>query len=146
MIEYQKILDKNMKNVLVDILENIRDNGLKNNNQLYITFLTNHKDVKLAKWIKKKYTNEMTIVIQYEYYNLFVSKNYFSITLSFNDVKTNLKIGYESILSFADPSSNFGIILKKPVVQKKPKKSLSNLNLKKSNVISFSNFKNNQTK
>ena len=146
MIEYQKILDKNMLNVFKDILSNIRDNGLSGNNHLYITFLTNHKDVKLPKWIKQKYTNEMTIVIQYEYYNLFVSKYYFSITLSFNDVKTNLKIGYESILSFADPSSNFGIILKKPILQKKPKKSSSNLNLKNSNVISFSNFKNNHNK
>ena len=47
MIEYQKILDKNMLNVFKDILKNIRDNGLSNNNHLYITFLTNHKNVEL---------------------------------------------------------------------------------------------------
>ena len=37
MIEYQKILDKNMLNVFKDILKNIKDNGLSNNNHLYIT-------------------------------------------------------------------------------------------------------------
>ena len=45
MIEYQKILDKNMLNVLKDILINIKANGLSNNNHLYITFLTNYKNV-----------------------------------------------------------------------------------------------------
>ena len=58
MIDYQKILNKNMLNVLKDILKDIKINGLTNNNQLYITFLTNHKKVKLAKWIKQKYPND----------------------------------------------------------------------------------------
>jgi len=146
MIEYKKILDKNMQNVLIDILKNIRDYGLKGNNHLYITFLTNHKDVDLPKWMKEKYINEMTIVIQYEYYNLIVDKNFFSITLSFNNVKTNLKIGYEAILSFADPYANFGLILKKLDLEKKTKKNSANIELKKDNIVNFSNFKKNQSK
>ena len=111
MIEYQKILDKNMLNVFKDILKNIKDNGLSNNNHLYITFLTNHKNVELPDWLKQKYPQEMTIIIQYEYYDLEINKNNFSITLSFDDIKTNLKINYNSIVSFADPSANFGLIL-----------------------------------
>ena len=102
MIEYQNILNKNMLNVLKDILKHIQNNGLSNNNHLYITFLTNHKKVKLPNWLKKKYTEEMTIIIQYEYYDLDLDKDKFSITLSFNDIKTKLKIGYDSIISFAD--------------------------------------------
>ena len=143
MIEYQKILDKNMQNVLIDILKNIRDYGLKSNNHLYITFLTNHKDVDLPKWMKEKYINEMTIVIQYEYYNLLVNKKFFSITLSFNNVKSNLKIGYEAILSFADPSANFGLILKKNNILKKSREGLESSEEKKDNIINFSNYKKN---
>ncbi len=45
MIEYQNILDKNMLNVLKDILINIRDKGLSNNNHLYVTFSTNHQKI-----------------------------------------------------------------------------------------------------
>ena len=84
----------------------------------------------------------MTVVIQYEYYNLNINTNNFSITLSFNDVKANLKIGYDSILSFADPSANFGLILKK---KEKPKKNSNRLrNIKsKDNVIEFSDYKKN---
>ena len=140
MIEYQKILNKNMLNVLKDILKDIKINGLTNNNQLYITFLTNHKNVKLPSWIKQRYPKDMTILIQYEYYNLEVNKNNFSISLSFNNIKTNIKVDYDSIISFADPSANFGLILQKNKVQKKELNLIDN-KLKKDNVIKFSNYK-----
>ena len=143
MIEYQKILDKNMLNVLKDILKNIKDNGLSNNNHLYITFLTNHKNVELPNWLKQKYPQEMTIIIQYEYYDLEINKNNFSITLSFGDIKTNLKINYNAIISFADPSSNFGLILQKSKIQKKVNEKLKDNKPKKNNVINFSNYKKN---
>ena len=143
MIEYQKILDNNMLNVFKDILKNIRDYGLSNNNHLYITFLTNHKNVKLPSWLKQKYPQEMTIVIQYEYYDLKISKSNFSISLSFNDIKTNLTIDYNAIISFADPSANFGLILQKNRGQKKLEKSLENKKSSEDNVINFSNYKKN---
>ena len=143
MIEYQKILNKNMLNVFKDILKNIRDNGLSNNNHLYITFLTNHKNVELPDWLKQKYPQEMTIVVQYEYYDLKINNNNFSISLSFNDIKTNLIIDYNAIISFADPSANFGLILQKNKSQKKLKKNLDNKKSKEGNVINFSNFKKN---
>ena len=143
MIEYQKILDKNMLNVLKDILKNIKDNGLSNNNHLYITFLTNHKNVELPNWLKQKYPQEMTIIIQYEYYDLEINKNNFSITLSFDDIKTNLKINYNAIVSFADPPANFGLILQKNKIQKKVKKKSENNKSKKDNIINFSNYKKN---
>ncbi len=143
MIEYQKILDKNMLNVFKDILKNIKDNGLSNNNHLYITFLTEHKNVELPNWLKQKYPEEMTIIIQYEYDNLEINKNNFSISLSFSNINTNLKIDYNAIISFADPSANFGLILQKNKIQNKTKKNLKNKKLNKDNVINFSKYKKN---
>ena len=143
MIEYQKILDKNMLNVFKDVLTFIRDNGLSDNNHLYITFSTNHKNVELPNWLKQKYPEEMTIVIQYEYYNLKINNDNFSILLSFNDFKTKLVIDYNSIVSFADPSANFGLILQKNKIQKKVNKKLEDNKSKKDNVINFSNYKKN---
>ena len=143
MIEYQKILNKNMINVFKDILINIRDNGLSNNNHLYITFFTNHKNVEIPNWLKQKYPEEMTIIIQYEYYDLKINKNNFSISLSFNDIKANLKIDYNCIISFADPSANFGLILQKNKSQLKSNKNLESKKSKVNNVINFSNYKKN---
>ena len=87
----------------------------------------------------------MTIVIQYEYYDLKINKSDFVITLSFNDIKSTLKIHYDSIISFADPSANFGLRLVEKKTQKKFNKSTKD-NVKKNkkdNIINFSNYKKN---
>ena len=147
MIDYQKILNQNMISVFKDILKKISKEGLSNNNHLYVTFITNHKKVEIPEWLKKKYPQEMTIVIQYEFYDLEVFKDYFSIVLSFNNLKTKLKIGFDSVNSFADPSANFGLQLNTLINKKKEKEDSKNKNddkLKnKSNVINFSKYKKN---
>ncbi len=143
MIDYQKYLNKNMVNVLKDILLHIKNIGLSNNSHLYITFQTNHKSVEIPKWLFDKYPNEMTIVIQYEFYNLIVNENFFQIDLSFNNIQTNLKIGYEAIISFADPSANFGLILKKTKKENFERKIKKNMSQDDDNIINFNEFKKN---
>ena len=143
-IDYQNILNKNMINVLKDVLKDIEENGLKGGHHLYITFLTNNSKVSLPKWLKEKYPNEMTIVIQYEYYQLTVNEDNFSIGLSFNNVEADLVINYESIISFADPFANFGLKLinKEPLNEttKKNKKKRSKTK-KTNNIIDFKTYK-----
>ena len=108
-INYPKILKKNMTNVLKDVLHEVESNGIKEGHSLYITFNTNKNNVTLPKWLKKNHPKEMTIVIQHEYWNLKVLKEKFEILLSFNNLKVNLIIPFESIISFADPYANFGL-------------------------------------
>tara|TARA_B100001109_G_scaffold214735_1_gene183537 strand:- start:552 stop:1001 length:450 start_codon:yes stop_codon:yes gene_type:complete len=149
MIEYQKILNKNLLNVFVEILKEVEEKGLDGNNQLYITFATNNSKTSIPNWLLQKYPYEMTIVIQHEYYHLSVNKKNFSIGLSFNNKKCDLKISFDSIISFVDPSSNFGLNYQfdKTTVEKdkktlvKKKKSVKKKN--SSNVINFSNYKKN---
>ena len=142
MIKYQEILNKNLKKTFIDILKYIEKNGLEGENHLYITFITNHSSVSIPSWLLKKYPNEMTIVIQYEYYNFSVNKNNFKIGLSFNNIKSDLIIGYDAIISFADPYSNFG--LKLEVNTKNKIKNKKNSKKQKSdNIINFNNYKKN---
>jgi len=149
MADYQKILNNNLLNVFVDILKDIEKNGLDGNNHLYITFKTNNPKNIVPNWLLQKYPNEMTIVIQHEYYHLSVNKHYFNIGLSFNNKKSDLKISFDSITSFADPSANFGLNYQfnksdEEIAQKK-KKDIKDKGekYKASNVINFSNFKKN---
>ena len=149
MIEYQKILNKNLFNVFIEILKEIENQGLDGKNHLYVTFITNNPKTLIPNWLLQKYPNEMTIVIQHEYYHLSVNKNNFNIGLSFNNKKCDLKISFDSIISFSDPSSNFGLNYQfnKTTVQNdkktlvKKKKSIKKKNT--SNVINFSNYKKN---
>ena len=109
MIQYQKILNKNLLNVFIEILKEVEEKGLDGNNQLYITFATNNSKTSVPNWLLQKYPNEMTIVIQHEYYHLSINKKNFKIGLSFNNKKCDLTIPFDSVISFADPSSNFGL-------------------------------------
>jgi len=146
---YQKILNKNLLNVLVDILKAVEKKGLDGKNHLYITFATNNSKTSVPNWLLQKYPNEMTIVIQHEYYHLSVNKKNFKIGLSFNNKKCDLTISFDSIVSFADPSSNFGlnypfnktIVENKKKILSKKKKPAKKEN--SSNVINFSNYKKN---
>ena len=110
-INYSQILKNNMINVFKDVLKIIDKEGLTEGHHLFITFKTNYPNVKIPSWIKDKFPNEMTIVMQYEYWNFRITKNYFKITLSFNDIKSDLCIPYDSVISFADPYANFGLKL-----------------------------------
>ena len=140
MINYQKIINKNMLNVFIEILKEVEKNGLNQNNHLYVTFITNNPKNSIPSWLLNKYPQEMTIVIQHEYYNLSVNKNSFNIGLSFNNKKTNLKISFNSIVSFVDPSVNFGLKIKNEILKTENKLS-SKKNLKNNNIINFSKYK-----
>lgn len=139
-INYTEILKKNMINVFKDVLLNIEKNGLHEGHHLYVTFDTNNSKVKIPNWLKEKYPIEMTIVIQYEYWNFKINKNSFNIDLSFSDIKTNLKISFDSVLSFADPHANFGLRLNS---KKSSKKSNISKNTVKNNIIDFKKYKKN---
>ena len=138
-INYKKIMNQNIINILKDVLKIIDKEGIVNGHHLYITFMTNHPKVVIPSWLKEKYPNEITIIIQYEYYNLKIFKNYFSITLSFNNIKADLKIDYDAIISFADPQANFGLKIKdNGNLQKNVRKLRKS---KKNNFIDFNNYK-----
>ena len=149
-LNYYKILNKNMVNVFKDVLKNIEINGLKEDHHLYITFKTNDKNVIIPDWLKVKFPYEMTIVIQYEYWNFKVYNNCFNICLSFNNIKCDLKIHFKSVISFADPYANFGLkLINKELDKKQTKQSLQKkyddqkIDSHKDNIIEFNKFKKN---
>ena len=149
MINYQKILNKNLLNVFIEILKEVEKKGLDGNNHLYITFATNNSKTSVPDWLLQKYPHEMTIIIQHEYYHLSTTKENFKIGLSFINKKCDLTISFDSIISFADPSSNFGLNypFNKTIIENDKKILIKKKKLAKkkhsSNVINFSNYKKN---
>ena len=147
-INYSKILKNNMINVLRDVLTNVKKNGLQEGHHLYITFKTNEKKVIIPQWLLDKFPSEMTIVIQYEYWNYEVANDHFKITLSFNDIKTDLMIPFSSVISFADPYANFGLKLIQNKAMDSENKNKTKQKLKnkeystKNNIIKLNKFRN----
>ena len=147
-INYLKILRKNMINVLKDVLTNIKNNGLQEGHHLYITFKTNDKEVIIPPWLLEKFPSEMTIVIQYEYWNYDVTNDNFAITLSFNDIKADLLVSFSSVISFGDPYANFGLkLIQDKVIDNKNKNRMkqklkTKKYSKKDNIIELNKFRN----
>ena len=139
-IDYSKILRKNMKNVLKDVLLEVEKNGLQDGHHLYITLNTQDPNFYSPDWVKQQHAEEMTIIIQYEYWNFKVKEDSFSICLSFNDIKTDLDISFNSIISFADPFANFGLKLINDTNLNTSSK-VEEKEIEKNNVITFKNFK-----
>ena len=75
----------------------------------YITFRTEAPGVRIPKRLSERYPDEMTIVLQHQFWDLLVGEESFDVTLSFNDVREVLSIPYEAVTAFADPSVKFGL-------------------------------------
>ena len=108
-INYAHMMQKAMQGLMIDVLKNISKDGLPGNHHYFITFNTQSDGVIIADWIKERYPEEMTIVIQHWFDNLEVNDNNFSITLNFGDNPENLTIPWASVSTFVDPSVEFGL-------------------------------------
>ncbi len=108
-IDYGKLMHHAMRGLIQTVLEDVQQNGLPGEHHFFITFDTGHPDARLADWLKERYPEEMTVVMQHQYDDLEVTDEGFSITLSFGDAPEPLYIPYDSIETFVDPSVEFGL-------------------------------------
>ena len=108
-INYAQMMQKAMQSLMIDVLKKISKNGLPGNHHYFISFDTKFEGVVVADWIKERYPEEMTIVIQHWLDNLEVNADNFSITLNVGDNPENLTIPWNSISTFVDPSVEFGL-------------------------------------
>lgn len=95
-----------MHGVVHKALRQVKNDCLPGKHSFYVSFLTNFKGVQILEEVKQKYPNELTIVLQYQFQDLFVEDDRFSVTISFNDKQERICIPYKSILRFSDPSVN----------------------------------------
>jgi uncharacterized protein len=108
-LQYDKLVEQALKGVVRSSLEIVRKHGLSGGHHFYITFNTQHPQVQVPPYLREKYPDEMTIVLQYQFYNLEVDEQKFSVSLSFNNVQEHLVVPLAAISGFADPSVKFGL-------------------------------------
>lgn len=110
-IDYNKVIDQAMRSIVRKCLRFVDKRGgrLPGNHHFYITFNIDHEGVEISDNLRKMHSEQMTIVIQHQFWNLIVEDDKFSIELSFNNIREKLVIPYDSLISFADPSSRFGL-------------------------------------
>lgn len=108
-IDYARFVDEAMRDVVRKALDMAENNQLPGDHHFYITFRTNHEDCSLPQAVLNRYPLEMTIVLQHQFWDLIPGEYGFSVSLSFDGKPSNLYIPYNALISFADPSVNFGL-------------------------------------
>ncbi len=113
-LQYDKMVKAALRDVVRQALEHAARSGLPGNHHFYLTFKAGHAGVKLPEHLRAQYPDEMTIVLQHQFWGLEVNPEYFEVTLSFNDVAERLTIPFEALTAFVDPSVKFGLQLQAP--------------------------------
>lgn len=106
-INYPNLLERAMKMVVKDALIHAQVNGLGDDANFYITFLTRAPGVVLPDFLRMRYPEMMTIVLQYSYSNLNVAGDEFGVTLTFDGRPFYIRIPFAALVEFKDQSADF---------------------------------------
>lgn len=108
-IDYRNLMHRAMRGLIQTVLKDVAENGLPGEHHFFITFDTNAPGVEIADWLRSRYPGEMTLVIQHWFENLTVTDEGFSVTLNFGNNPEPLKIPFDAVRTFVDPSVEFGL-------------------------------------
>jgi hypothetical protein len=108
-LDYERLVDGALKGVVRDALAVTARRGLPGAHHFYLTFKTSHPGVELSETLQARYPDEMTIVLQHQFWGLDVNDDGFEVTLSFSGVSERIKVPFAALTSFVDPSVKFGL-------------------------------------
>ncbi len=108
-IHYGVLVDGALRSVVARALEIAARDGLPGDHHFYITFRTDHPGVRMARSLKARHPEDITIVIQNQFWDLEVDDDGFSIGLSFDRMPHELGVPWTAVTSFVDPSVSFGL-------------------------------------
>jgi uncharacterized protein len=109
LIRYDLLVQEALRGVVRNVLGEAARNGLQGEHHFFITFKTNAPGLRLSNRMRERYPDEMTIILQHQFWDLGVTDHAFEVGLSFSNVPERLLIPFASITSFVDPSVQFGL-------------------------------------
>ncbi len=108
-VDYPQLVEDALRGVVREVLARLARGEIGPPHHYYITFLTAYPGVVMPDYLRERYPNEITVVLQHQYWDLVVEEEAFAVTLSFNNVHERLTIPFRAIRIFADPSAEFGL-------------------------------------
>jgi hypothetical protein len=114
LLRYDKMVESALRGVVREALAQTAEHGLPGSHHFYITFRTAYPGVEIPDYLHVKYPEEMTIVLEHQFWDLEVCEAHFGVTLSFANKLERLVVPFESITAFADPSVKFGLQFQAP--------------------------------
>jgi hypothetical protein len=113
-LDYARMVREALLEVPRRALRLIAREGLPGEHHFYLSFRTAHPGVSISPSLRARHPEEMTVVIQYQYWDLAVGDDAFSVTLRFGGVPERLHVPFAALTAFADPAGEFGLRFDRP--------------------------------
>jgi uncharacterized protein len=108
-IRYDLLVQDALRSVVKNVLADAGKNGLPGEHHFYVSFKTGAPGVRISNRLREQYPDEMTIVLQHQFWDLGITEHTFEVGLSFGGVPERLLVPYDAIVGFFDPSVQFGL-------------------------------------
>jgi hypothetical protein len=108
-IRYDILAQQALRGVMRDVLADAAKNGLPGEHHFYISFDTKADGVKMSDRLREQHPQDITIILQHQFWDLAVTDDHFEVGLSFNGVPEKLMVPFEAVKGFFDPSVQFGL-------------------------------------
>ena len=111
-IGYQALTDAALRGVVRDALRRIEKQGLIGSHHFYLTFKTHFPGVEIPSFLREQYPDEMTVILQHQFWGLKVKDEQFEVALTFKKLPATLVIPFAALTKFFDPGVQFGLEFK----------------------------------
>jgi len=106
---YDALVDDALRSVVKRVLVQVAEKGLPGSHHFYISFRSTDPGVEIPDYLRAKYPEEMTIVLQHQYWDLILYDDAFEVTVSCNKQQERIKVPFMALSAFVDPSVRFGL-------------------------------------
>jgi len=108
-IRYDILAQEALRGVMRQVLADAAKNGLPGDHHFYITYNTNADGVRMSARLREQYPQEITIILQHQFWDLIVGDESFEVGLSFGGIPERLTVPFDAVKGFFDPSVQFGL-------------------------------------
>lgn len=108
-IRYDLLAQDALRGLVRKVLTDTAKSGLPGEHHFSISFRTDAEGVKMSPRLREQFPQEMTVILQYQFWDLKVTDTTFEVGLSFGGVPEKLTVPFAAIKSFFDPSVQFGL-------------------------------------
>ena len=109
LIRYDLLAQEALRGVVRRVLADVARTGVPGEHHFYISFNTQYPGVRISPRLREKYPEEMTVILQHQFWDLIVNEHGFEVGLSFSNVPEKLHVPFDAITGFFDPSVKFGL-------------------------------------
>jgi hypothetical protein len=106
-LDYEQLCTDALRGVVRRALALVAEKGLPGGHHFLITFKTDHPGVAMPEHLRQRYPDTISVMLQYEFWNLEVEEDRFAVSLSFSDVRERLTVPYAAVTGFVDPFAKF---------------------------------------